>query len=220
MKIRSENSPRKPQVAETGIVGLKLRLDEFIAVEIHECDLALRELIAKSSLMDQEVRVSLMARAFADHYGCGIEPKESFRGGAAAPMSFASVFTGFPEMNATMLGFSKTDLPRTFRLKSRIPRYTRSSSSSEYRSMCNSAICERLGRRSRKYFRCCHRIVIAEPATAAEPTSQSRLFISSPQKDLQCPGQHLAQSWTDSELRHLPLRTLREALSAGLRRNN
>src|ERR1051326_6541768 len=82
MKIRSENSPRKPQVAETGIVGLKLRLDEFIAVEIHECDLALRELIAKSSLMDQEVRVSLMARAFADHYGCGIEPKESFRGGA------------------------------------------------------------------------------------------------------------------------------------------
>ena len=68
-------------MAETGIVGLKLHFDEFIAVEIHECDLALRQLIAKSSLMDQEVRVSMMARAFADDYGCGIEPKESFRGG-------------------------------------------------------------------------------------------------------------------------------------------
>src|SRR5439155_9256542 len=39
-EIRSKNSPRKPQVAETGIVGLKLHFDEFIAVEIHECDLA------------------------------------------------------------------------------------------------------------------------------------------------------------------------------------
>src|SRR6266704_878685 len=37
---------------------------------------------------------------------------------------------------------------------------------------------ERFGRRSREYFRCCNRTVRAEPATAAEPMSQSRLFIS------------------------------------------
>jgi hypothetical protein len=38
-------------VAETGIVGLKLRFDQLVAIQIHERDLAMRDLIAHAGLV-------------------------------------------------------------------------------------------------------------------------------------------------------------------------
>src|SRR5437867_166544 len=40
-EIRCEDSSWQPQMVETGVVGLKLRFDELVAIEIHECDFAL-----------------------------------------------------------------------------------------------------------------------------------------------------------------------------------
>ena len=38
-------------MAETGIVGLELRFDELVAIEIHERDLAVGKLIGQASLI-------------------------------------------------------------------------------------------------------------------------------------------------------------------------
>ena len=48
-EIGCEDGPWEPQVAKTGIVGLELRFDELVAIEIHGCDLAVRKLIAEAA---------------------------------------------------------------------------------------------------------------------------------------------------------------------------
>ena len=50
-EIGRQNGSWQPQVAEAGIVGLELRFDEIIPIEIHECDLAVRKLIAEAGLV-------------------------------------------------------------------------------------------------------------------------------------------------------------------------
>ena len=67
-EVRCEDGARKPQVAKTGIVGLKPRFDEFITIEIHECDLAVRKLIAEASFVQEQIRVAMMTWAFPNHY--------------------------------------------------------------------------------------------------------------------------------------------------------
>jgi hypothetical protein len=47
-EIRPENGSGEPQMAKTGIVGVKFRFDQIVAIEIYECDLALRELIGEA----------------------------------------------------------------------------------------------------------------------------------------------------------------------------
>jgi hypothetical protein len=41
----------KPQTVQTGIVGPKRGFDEFVAIEIHKCDLAVHKLIAEPGLV-------------------------------------------------------------------------------------------------------------------------------------------------------------------------
>ena len=65
-------------MAETGIVGLKLRLDQFVAIEIDECDLAMRELIAETGLVEEQIRVAMMPWSFADGNGGRSESEEGF----------------------------------------------------------------------------------------------------------------------------------------------
>src|ERR1051326_8026263 len=64
--IRSEDGSRKPQIAEAGIVGLKFRFDQFVAMEIHESELALRELVAEAGLVNEQIRVAMVSRTFPD----------------------------------------------------------------------------------------------------------------------------------------------------------
>ena len=47
-EIRCEDDSREPQVAEAGVVCLELRFDKFVAIEIHERDLAVCKLIAEA----------------------------------------------------------------------------------------------------------------------------------------------------------------------------
>ena len=67
-EIRCEDGSWKPQVAKTGVIGLKLRFDQPIAIEIHEGDLSLRKLIAEPGFVQEQIRVAMMPWAFPNHY--------------------------------------------------------------------------------------------------------------------------------------------------------
>ena len=58
----------EPQIAKAGIVGLKLRFDQLITIEIHERDLAMRKLISEADLVQEQIRVAMMPWAFPNHY--------------------------------------------------------------------------------------------------------------------------------------------------------
>jgi hypothetical protein len=53
-EIRREDGSWEPQVVETGVVGLELRLDELVAIEIHEEDLAVPDVIAETSFVQKK----------------------------------------------------------------------------------------------------------------------------------------------------------------------
>ena len=53
-------------MSQAGVVGLEFRLDEFVAIQIHERDLAGRELIAEAGLVLEQLSVSMMPWPFAD----------------------------------------------------------------------------------------------------------------------------------------------------------
>ena len=48
---------------ETGIGGLELGFDEFVAIEIYKRDLALRDLIAEIRFVNEQIHVAMMAGA-------------------------------------------------------------------------------------------------------------------------------------------------------------
>ena len=50
-EIGRQNGSWKPQVAEAGIVRLKLRFDQLVAIEIHEGHLAGGQLIGEASFI-------------------------------------------------------------------------------------------------------------------------------------------------------------------------
>src|SRR5690348_6273889 len=81
-EIGRENGSWKPQEAQTGIVGLKLRFDQLVAIEIDKCDLAMRNLIAEAGVVYKQICVAMMSWPFANGYGGRIESKEGFRRGA------------------------------------------------------------------------------------------------------------------------------------------
>ena len=49
-EVGCQNGSWKPQVAKTGIVRLKPGFDEFVAIEIYKCDLAMHKLIAEAGI--------------------------------------------------------------------------------------------------------------------------------------------------------------------------
>ena len=79
-EIRCDYESWKPQVAETGIVSTKLRFDQFVTIEIDKVNLALGKLIRQSGLVEQQFRVAVMPRTFADGDRRGIQPQESLSG--------------------------------------------------------------------------------------------------------------------------------------------
>jgi hypothetical protein len=58
-------------MAKAGVVGLEFRLDEFVAIEINESDFAMREMIPKTRLMQEQLRVAMMPGAFGNGNGSG-----------------------------------------------------------------------------------------------------------------------------------------------------
>ena len=69
-------------MAEAGIVRLKLGFDQLVAIEIHEPDLAMRKLIAKTRLMEEQIRVAMMPGAFGNGNGSRFESEKGFGRGA------------------------------------------------------------------------------------------------------------------------------------------
>ena len=65
-------------MAQTGVVGLKFRLDEFVAIKIDKTDVAMQELIAEARLMEEQFCVAVMTGAFSDGYGSGSQPQKRF----------------------------------------------------------------------------------------------------------------------------------------------
>src|SRR6267378_4612174 len=66
-EVRLENGSWKPQVPKPGIVGLNLRFDQLVTIEIHERDIAMRKLVAEAVLVQEQIRVAMMTWAFANH---------------------------------------------------------------------------------------------------------------------------------------------------------
>ena len=50
-EVRCQDRSWKPQMVETGIVGPKPGFDEFVAIEIHKCNLAVHKLIVEPGLV-------------------------------------------------------------------------------------------------------------------------------------------------------------------------
>ncbi len=69
-------------MAKAGIVGLEFRLDELVAIEIDEPDIAMREMIAKTRVMKEQIRVAMMPGAFSNGNGSGSQSEERFGRGA------------------------------------------------------------------------------------------------------------------------------------------
>ena len=73
-------------MAQAGVRGLQFRLDQFVTIEVHEPDLAMREMIAEARLMEEQFCVAVMTGAFSDGYGSGSQPQKRF-GRAADQLS-------------------------------------------------------------------------------------------------------------------------------------
>jgi len=69
-------------VAQAGVVCLEFRLDEFVAIEIDEPDMAMREMIPKTRLMQEQLRVAMMPGALSNGNGSGSQAQERFGRGA------------------------------------------------------------------------------------------------------------------------------------------
>ena len=81
-EIGRKNSSGQPEVAQAGIVGLKLGFDEVVAIQIDELDLAMQKLIGETRFVHQEFCVPMMAGAFGDGYGSGSKSEEAIGCGA------------------------------------------------------------------------------------------------------------------------------------------
>ena len=73
-------------MAQAGVRGLQFRLDQFVTIEVHESNLAMREMIPEARLMEEQFRVAVMTGAFSDDYGSGSQPQKRF-GRAADQLS-------------------------------------------------------------------------------------------------------------------------------------
>ena len=69
-------------MAQAGVVGLEFRLDEFVAIEIDEPDMAMREMIAKTRVMKEQIRVAMMTGAFSNGNGNSSQTQKRFGRGA------------------------------------------------------------------------------------------------------------------------------------------
>ena len=69
-------------MAQAGVVGLEFGLDEFVAIEIDEPDMAMREMIAKTRVMEEQIRVAMMPGAFSNGNGSGSQTQKRFGRGA------------------------------------------------------------------------------------------------------------------------------------------
>jgi hypothetical protein len=63
-------------MAKTGVVGLEFCLDELVAIEIDEPDMAMREMIAKTRVMEEQIRVAMMPGAFSNGNGSGSQSEK------------------------------------------------------------------------------------------------------------------------------------------------
>ena len=63
-------------MAKAGVVGLEFRLDELVAFEIDEPDMAMREMIAKTRVMEEQIRVAMMSGAFCNGNGSGSQSEK------------------------------------------------------------------------------------------------------------------------------------------------
>src|SRR2546428_11558058 len=61
---------------KAGVVGLDFRLDEFVAIEIDEPYMAMREMIAKTRVMEEQIRVAMMPGAFSNGNGSGSQSEK------------------------------------------------------------------------------------------------------------------------------------------------
>ena len=64
-------------MSETRVVGLEFRLDEFVAVEIDERNLAVFELIGEAGCVQKKICVAMMTGSLRNDYRCGTEPEKS-----------------------------------------------------------------------------------------------------------------------------------------------
>ena len=69
-------------MAQAGVVCLEFGLDEFVAIEIDESDFAMREMIPKTRLMQEQLRVAMMPGSFSNGNGSGSQAQERFGSGA------------------------------------------------------------------------------------------------------------------------------------------
>ena len=61
---------------------MEFRLDELVAIEIDEPDMAMREMIAKTRVMEKQIRVAMMPGALSNGNGSGSQAQERFGRGA------------------------------------------------------------------------------------------------------------------------------------------
>src|SRR5207244_3505677 len=63
-------------------VRMQLDLCEFIAIEIHEPDPSMEEVIPKTRFKEKQLRVAMMTGAFSNRDGSCSQPQKGFSGGA------------------------------------------------------------------------------------------------------------------------------------------
>src|SRR2546427_2078766 len=81
-EVGNQNGPRKPEMTEAGVVRMQLDLCEFIAIEIHEPDPSMEEVIPKTRFKEKQLRVAMMTGAFSNRDGSCSQPQKGFSGGA------------------------------------------------------------------------------------------------------------------------------------------
>jgi len=69
-------------MTQAGVAGLEFRLDELVAIEIDESDFAMREMIAKTRVMKEQIRVAMMTGAFSNGNGNSSQTQKRFGRGA------------------------------------------------------------------------------------------------------------------------------------------
>ena len=113
-EIGRKNSSGQPEVAQAGIVGLKLGFDEVVAIQINELDLAMQQLIGETRVVHQEFCVPMMAGAFGDGNGSSSKPKEAL--GCGADQLCVRVYGFFRDV-LDNIGFEQDRFSRNVQIK-------------------------------------------------------------------------------------------------------
>jgi len=80
-KIGFKDGTGQPQGLHSGVAREQAPFEELVTIQVHERNPLLVELVRKPALDENEFRVPLVPRTFADEHGLGAETTESLSGG-------------------------------------------------------------------------------------------------------------------------------------------